>query len=197
MLAPTVFAEARERTAEMIDYEVTTGLRRVVRAMKEMMDSVTENSNAISALGYGELTMSGGRVTEMEMTQFALYLMASDGVIEDDEVKFFECVFDMSVTAEDLKGLIIDYDIYSTEFEQRPPLCFRLAAYAEVFYKANGVEDFEVMDSLIDGWFTFGKLLIASDDDIADSEVDDLTTYISMLRDSVPELLRDARMALI
>lgn len=181
----------------MIDYEITSGLRRVVRAMKDMMDTVTENSNAISALGYGELDMSGGHIAEMEMTQFALYLMASDGVISDDEVEFFECVFDMSVTAEDLKGLIIRYDIYSTEFEQRPPLCFRLAAYAEVFYKANGVEDFEVLDSLVDGWLTFGKLLAASDDDVADSEAEDLATYISMLRNSIPELLRDARMALI
>lgn len=124
-------------------------------------------------------------VLKKEAVDFLMYLSASDGTIANKETDFIFQVFDEEYSTDDLNRTIQNRNLYSSEFERTVPTVLKclvandntkvsankkIAAGSEQFYRT-----FE----------TLGKEFIACDDNVAESEVNDLTIYLTMLKDYI------------
>ena len=182
----------------MFDYSQIENMRRAISSLKELMGTINEITGAMAAYGLDDsLSVDAGGLVELELQRFLLYLMASDGVIADEEVALINRLFDCEFSAPQWKEVIVDTDTYTNDFARTPLLSLRIAAYADEYMRIHGGEDVDVVGNVINGFAMFGKTFVSIDDDVTDSEVDDLTDYISMLRNSVGDARRQARLRLI
>lgn len=182
----------------MLDYSQINSLKRIIDSLESLMETIDRITGAMSEYGLDEsLSLSAGDMIKRELESLLLHLMASDGVIGDEEVAFINRLFEHDFSAQQWKELIVEADIYTDEFAQTAPLSLYIAAYADEYIKAHGGDDIEVVDKLIEGFSLFGKNFLGVDGDVSDSEVDDLVAYIFMLRNSVEDARRQALMHLI
>lgn len=176
-----------QRKGRDVRFQYSKHPQKVNRVKKTILQCNDELTNAVDTLGEGELSHSAARILEMDLQRFALYLMASDGTIEDAEVDLFNFLFDMDLTAEAIKQLIIDCDIYTTEFEKMIPLSLHIYAYADSVLKKQG-DDRDCLEDAEDIWEFVGKAFTMSDGDASQNEIDDFHTYMRMLKNAIPEL---------
>lgn len=133
-------------------------------------------------------------ILKLDMLCFLAYLAASDGVISWKESRYIGELFDLHMTPDKLNNLIIEKDIYSTEFEQRTPMMMQIfVAFDNAIYNSPAAAEFEeeLGDGLMKLYLILAKGLIESNDrttdDMDENEEKDLKLYLSMLQNYIDE----------
>lgn len=153
--------------------------------IKDCIDSLVDlikeadgTSNACLDLG---INLPVDEFVVAELSMFALYLFASDGKITDSEADLFNKIFDKSLSTKEIRQAIIDADIYTHEFESRPPLAQHVAAHSEAYTLCILGKRAPVSEQIINLYSLLGQMLIECDADLDASETRDLNIYLTML----------------
>ena len=112
-----------------------------------------------------------------------MYLSASDGGIEWKEAEFIRDYLNLDwiQSTNDIHEFITECHIYSTEFESTVPLSMQLFVKADNAVYDNGDESL-VHEVLFQIYESLGKEFLSCDDDVTNSEIEDLTIYLNMLQ---------------
>lgn len=161
----------------MIDYKVASAIRDEIRLFLELAELVDKSVPIDEEVGK-ECTFS--KLAFVELEKFLLFLTASDGMIEDEEVELFNYLHSNNLTAEQLKNLIVETRAYSSDFASTFPTCLSLAVMLDEAARKRDAS-ISLTDTMLETYKTCGKLLLGIDGDIDKSEVEDLVSYIEML----------------
>lgn len=116
---------------------------------------------------------------------FLMYLSASDGKITPDEAEFLLNLWEEHYSTDDINEIIQRDNLYSAAFESTVPIslkCFVASDNKKSSDDRKHASSSELYYRLFE---TMGKEFISCDDDIADNEIDDLTIYLTMVRDYI------------
>lgn len=174
----------------MVNQELVASIRDAIEGMGSVLEQADGMTGATKALGIPGTSMK--RIVPSEVKYLFLYLTASDGVIDDAEVEFFNEVFGYSFTAQECKELIVKCGIYSNEFANRLPLLFNIALYSEEWMRARthttGIDAPDLVETMINGYQIIGKQVMSADGSASLHEKVDLYDYINSIRKQVSEL---------
>ncbi|RHG25758.1 AAA family ATPase [Dorea longicatena] len=129
----------------------------------------------------------------LDLVRFLMYLSAADGHIAWQEAKFINNYFEFELNTDDIFKLVKEMNIYSTGFEETPPVILRVAVAADnkVRSEAPGISENTFGEVIYDMFNNLGKEFLACDDDVDNDEVRDLTIYLSTIRKYINENLND------
>lgn len=123
-------------------------------------------------------------VLKTECIDFLSYLSASDGTISEYEAQFIEDYFGFSISAKELRAYIDKNNTYTMEFEQKPPqVLIRLLEEDNEKYTNMGELALSASEAYINVFECMGKEFLVCDGEATGQEVEDFSTYTSMLRD--------------
>lgn len=123
---------------------------------------------------------------KFELAGFAMYLSCSDGEITWEEANFISDLLDLSLTAEGVKDLVEDLNIYSIEYETKAPPSLVIAVALDNLFFENGVShDESPSDIAITIYKMIASAIINADGYEASSEINDYESYISMMLDYI------------
>lgn len=118
-----------------------------------------------------------------ECIHYLSYLSASDGTISEYEAEFITEYFGYTISAEALREYINENHTYTTEFEQKAPQTLkRFIVQDNDLYEKNGELEKSASESYIEVFECLGKEFLVCDGEATQQEIDDFTTYTSMLR---------------
>lgn len=133
-------------------------------------------------------------ILKMDMLCYMAYLAAADGVISWKESRYIGELFDVNMTPEKLNKFIMDKNIYSTEFENNPPLMLQImVAFDNAIYNSPVASDFEeeLGDGLMKLYILMTKGLVEANDRTTDemdpNEENDAQTYLGMIQNYIDE----------
>lgn len=178
----------------MIDYEIASDIRDEMRYFIRMAEAVDEHF-PMDETEVGEGSFAELAFAELEM--FLLFLTASDGMIEDEEVELFNYLHSNNLTAEQLKNVIVETRSYSSDFANTFPTCLSIAVMIDEAAEKRLGRCVSFTDSLLGTYKTCGKLLLRIDGNIDKSEVEDLVSYIEMLERGIEEERLKAKLMLL
>ena len=137
-----------------------------------------------------EINKKTREVLKLDILCFAMYLSASDGHINHAEARFLSKFLRIPVKEEQIADTIREANIYSTEFEQRPPLSLQRLLQADNLLISRGVDvNRYSSECLIDLFSAIGYEIINSDNDAAMNEKADFNIYIGMMKNYVEKNL--------
>lgn len=119
----------------------------------------------------------------IEIGMFMMYLSASDGIIQWDEVKLISDVCKLNLSPDSLSQFIEENNIYSTEFEKKVPLTFRIMVQADNQLSELITPETSLSETMLTVYKLIGTELIESDGDIDNDELNNYNIYINMLTD--------------
>lgn len=123
------------------------------------------------------------RLAHKEILSFLLYLSASDGSIEVQEALFIKDYLDEQISPEEMCQKIEEENIYSKTFEERAPLVLKkLVKLDNANYEKDGKLEESEAEKYICLYEALGMEFTACDREMAQSEKDDLNTYINNMR---------------
>ena len=123
------------------------------------------------------------RLARKEILSFLLYLSASDGSIEKDEALFIKDYLDEQISPEEMCQRIEEENICSKSFEERAPLVLKkLVKFDNAEYEKNGKLEESQAEKYICLYEALGGEFASCDRELAQSERDDLNTYITNMR---------------
>lgn len=158
-------------------------LRERIDDFYDLCDSLDESPLGVKSVG-GETPLK--ELVRFELFQFLMYLSASDGHVDVEESLFMDYYLDWDVYTYQIEELIRENRIYSAEFENRVPLTLKIFVNADnAIFDSTGQNNCLGSEILIDIYELLGKEFLACDDDISESEVEDLTIYLTMMRNYV------------
>ena len=139
-------------------------------------------------------SLSIEEVLKMELINFLAYLAASDGVISWNESRYIGDLFDVNITPYKLNEFITEKDIYSTEFEQQPPVILQIfVAFDNAIFRSPVAGEFkeELGTDLLKLYALLAKGLIESNnrslDTMDENEEKDVNLYLGMLQKYIDE----------
>lgn len=123
-------------------------------------------------------------VLETSMASFLMYMTASDGVIHDNEVEFFNRLLGYDSTPESIKECIIENNIYSIEYESKLPQIGELVVAMDLLMIAHDeVSDSTLLESLTELYWFVGTAIAKCDGEFSSSEKRELEIYLGMLQE--------------
>jgi len=125
------------------------------------------------------------QILQEECICFLMYLSASDGTIAKKEAEFINQLFDKKYSTDEINIRIQQENLYSAAFEKLIPVSLQcLVAIDNENANAN-----KKVAPISEQFFSFfellGKEFIACDENVSDSEVEDLTIYLTMLKEYI------------
>lgn len=140
--------------------------------------------------GYGEnenknlLNLSSEQEQlKKECINYLSYLSASDGTISKYEAEFIKEYFAQVMSAEELRAYIDTNHTYTTDFESKAPETFvRLLEQDNAAYKNKGELISSASEAYVLVFECMGKEFLICDGDTTQEEINDFTTYTTMLR---------------
>lgn len=161
--------------------------KELLDAACELCDRLGEMANLNENIGLDkEIKMSS--ILKMDLFSFLAYLAASDNVISWKESRYIGDLLGLSMSPETLNNLIIERNIYSTEFEEKPPLTLQLfVAMDNAIYDSNASSiDDELGRYLLKLYMAVGIGLVESNGESVEdehfAEKEDFEIYMNMLR---------------
>lgn len=119
-----------------------------------------------------------------EFLDFISYLSASDGIIATFEADFLKTYFDIVISAEELRKHIDKKNTYSAEFEQKTPqTLIDLVAYDNAVFSHSGALKFSYSKAYCHVFESVAKEFIVCDGEASDTEVSDMTIYLTALNE--------------
>lgn len=159
-------------------------LKGFINELYELADSLDEGPFGLAQNTDSDTTLK--KCIQVELCSYLMYLSAADGKIAWQEASFIRDYLDYDLTVDDIHQIIIDNEIYSTEFEEKVPLSMKVLVNVDnALYKANGYNDqlgSELLLTLFEG---LGKEFLACDADVSENEIRDLSIYLTMLRNYI------------
>lgn len=129
-------------------------------------------------------SLSWRDVLRLDVAQYLMYLSASDGKIDENEVTVYQVVTGFGDNASKIVDAIKRNKIYSTTFESTVPLSLKTAVEAE--YKLLRVtgesRDVTLPELVVDLFESIGTLLIQADGGVTYNERRDFNIYMDTLR---------------
>lgn len=120
---------------------------------------------------------------QKECIDFLSYLSASDGTISEYEAEFIQEYFDYVISAEDLRKYIDSNHTYTTEFESTvPETLMRFVKQDNDTYNSKKELEFSASEAYIEVFECLGKEFLVCDGEATQDEINDFTTYTTMLR---------------
>ena len=133
------------------------------------------------------------KILELDLMTFVCYLSASDGHVSSSEARYVGDIVGCCVTPDQLAKLINETNIYSTEFEQRPPLSLQIFVREDRRLIAAGKGDDMPASEILCGIFRMiGSEVIKSDNDVAQNERADFDIYLKMMRRYIDQQLHSS-----
>lgn len=167
--------------------------KEVLEKMYKVCDIVANTGGAKEKLDFGD-DIEFATILKIDLISFLAYLAASDGVISWKESRYIGELFDLHLTPKKLNDFIVEKDIYSTEFEQRPPIMMQIfVAFDNAIYNSPVARMFdeELGDGLLNLYVILARGLIESNDRTTDAmdenEEKDVQIYLGMLQNYIDE----------
>jgi len=130
------------------------------------------------------------QILELDLMAYVMYLSASDGHVSSSEARYVGDIVGCYVAPDQLANLIKENDIYSTEFEQRPPISLQIFVRQDKLLIAAGKGgDKTASEILCDVFGMIGVDVIKSDNDIAANERADFEIYFKMMKKYIDQQL--------
>lgn len=173
---------------------MNNNLKRILEDFYDYCDALDKDGIGISYVA-PKLDMSTREVIELNMTDFCLYLSASDGVIAVKESEFIREYMGYNLSVSDMRDSITEHNIYSEEFEKKIPLSVITMVKADNYlYNHDGSAHIDKPDSprskfLVKLYEKIGRELLACDDNISENETRDLAIYTGNLTEYVNQNL--------
>ena len=159
-------------------------LKGFINELYELADSLDEGPFGLAQNTDSDTTLK--KCIQVELCSYLMYLSAADGKIAWQEASFIRDYLDYDLTVDDIHQIIIENEIYSTEFEEKVPLSMKVLVNVDnALYKANGYNDqlgSELLLTLFEG---LGKEFLVCDADVSENEIRDLSIYLTMLRNYI------------
>lgn len=156
---------------------------KIKTVISEIFDVAKRVVEAKEVISVDRETKKIEQLVHRELLNFFLYLSASDGSIEVKEALFILDFLGEQLSPEEMCKKIEEDNIYSASFEQKIPLMLKkLVKYDNAKYAADGKLDVSLAMKYICLYENIGNEFIACDHEVAQSERDDLNTYISNMR---------------
>ena len=163
----------------------------------QMLENANDKTGACDALGIKlnemETIDSVKDLVSFEVLRLWLHLSASDGTIDDSEVGLINTIFQLNGTAEDVRDLIIDTDIYTTDFSESLPLSFVIAIYSEEWFSKYANAEIKLADIVLEGWLQLGAVLLEIDGDICAREKSDFVELMANIENGISVTRRSIR----
>lgn len=150
------------------------------KAIKQLFELCDPNSAASGAVESGSLEKN---TLKTEFVDFISYISASNGTISESEADFLQEYFNLHYSPEELRKYIDQNRTYSTDFESTPPATLiRLVDQDNAVFRDKLDVSYSVAQSFIDVFDCLGKEFIVCDGDADRQEIEDFSTYMSMLK---------------
>jgi hypothetical protein len=162
--------------------------KETLKKMYQVCDLVEEKVDLKEKLDLDD-EIEFSAILKVDLISFLAYLAASDGVISWRESRYIGELFDVNMTPDKLNRFIMEKDIYSTEFESRPPVTLQiLVAFDNAIYNSPVADLFgeELGETLFSLYLILAKGLVESNgrttDHMDNNEANDLQIYLGMVR---------------
>ena len=134
-------------------------------------------------------SLSLKKLLRLEIAQYLMYLSASDGRIDDNEVTVYQVITGFGDKAHDIIDFIKENNIYSTSFESTVPFSMKIAVEAEYIRLRSTGEFLEhTLPELLLGLYEhIGLTLIQADGGVTYNERRDLNIYLNTLKEYMRE----------
>lgn len=167
--------------------------KETLEKMYEVCNMVADNTGIREKLDLDD-SIQFSDILKMDMLCYLAYLAAADGVISWKESRYIGELFDVNMTPDKLNSFILEKNIYSTEFENNPPLMLQImVAFDNAIYNSPVASDFEeeLGDGLMKLYVLMTKGLVEANDRTTDqmdpSEENDVQTYLGMIQNYIEE----------
>lgn len=170
--------------------------KELLQSMYMICDKVAEVGNAREKLELDE-EIRFSDILKLDLLCYLAYLAASDGVISWNESRFISKLLDINLTPNRLSSIIEEKNIYSTEFEHRPPIMMQIfVAFDNAIYDSDasaiiGDELGELGDALFKIYICVTKELVESNgrttDDMDPEENKNVQAFLGMLQNYIEE----------
>lgn len=117
--------------------------------------------------------------------RFLMYLSASDGKISPDEAEFLLNILGEHYSTDNISEEIQRDNLYSAAFENTAPISLKCFVASDNKKASDNRKQASSSELYYRFFETLGKEFISCDDSIVDSEIDDLTIYLTMIRDYI------------
>lgn len=133
-----------------------------------------------------------------ELLCYLMYLSAADGTIAWQEARFIRDYLEYDLTIEDINQLIVQNQIYSTQFEEKVPFSMQVFVKADNTIYEVGCEtgifsNVSVSELFYSLFEQLGEELLACDGNVSDDEIYDLTKYLDMLKNYINSEVKGKR----
>lgn len=119
-------------------------------------------------------------IMAVDLSSFMLYLSASDGSIDPDEVEAYRYITGKNVTGRDMVNLISKNRIYTESFESRVPLTMEIAVKERIKF-TSALHEIPLAVLLFDFFKTLGMAIVTANNAVAANEKRDFNIYLNML----------------
>ena len=117
-------------------------------------------------------------IMAVDLGSFMLYLSASDGSIDSDEVEAYRYITGRNVSGRDMVNLISKNRIYSESFESRVPMAMEIAVNSKIKF-ADGPNEIPLAVLLFEFYKKLGVAMVTANNAVADNEKRDFNTYLN------------------
>lgn len=125
-------------------------------------------------------------VLRTDLTQFLMYLSATDGSIASQEAELINDYLDWNLSVDGIIQLIKKQGIYSEEFENKIPFTLKVLVEADnLLFDIGKNPELPSSQILVLVYTNLAKEILACDRDVDEDEIRDMTLYISKLIDYV------------
>ena len=117
-------------------------------------------------------------IMAVDLSSFMLYLSASDGSIDPDEVEAYRYITGKNVTGRDMVNLISKNRIYSESFESRVPMAMEIAVNSKIKF-ADGPNEIPLAVLLFEFYKKLGVAMVTANNAVAANEKRDFNIYLN------------------
>lgn len=149
--------------------------------VKRLIKATCEFMNTVGSIV--DLDADAGEGLKNELAMFLMYLSASDGEISWEEASSIGELCDINLTPQKMSNFIKEHNVYSVEFENKPPISLQLLVLVEnKLYESNLLDEVpDGCEMLIETYKNVAQLHMESDGYVSSSEKVDYKIYIEMM----------------
>ncbi|MCQ2459187.1 MAG: hypothetical protein MJ081_02320 [Ruminococcus sp.] len=152
-------------------------VRELIDGLSNLVATGAKNNDLINSVD-----IDPEKIFKIELMFFLMYLSASDGVIDKEEVQVINYLFDLNMQSYHINDMINEHNIYSREFENRIPISIMISVNMDNFMWNVGKKESTVgSETIISTIQQIGMLIVKSNGNINIDKMNSLRNYIANL----------------
>lgn len=144
------------------------------------------HNNALGEMPYAD-------VASLNLRKFCYYLIASDGMITEEEADMINVILGDNYTFDETKEMLINANIISKEdrdfFEKSVMKSFVIAIFADKANAAKGIDSY-IVNRIFILYEHVGRRIIASDGEVLQEEKDDLNKILDCIENVIKPFIK-------